>query len=72
MPRAFFIFFHKKEQLERLTAEKKLKMVERATEQAQTLHQLTEANAALSARVLQFAQDAAVAQDERRKVNSVL
>ncbi|KAH9983526.1 Up-regulated during septation-domain-containing protein [Russula compacta] len=56
------------EQMEQLAAEK-LAMEERATEQAQTLRQLTEANAALSARALQLAQDAAVAQDELRAVS---
>ena len=43
-------------------------MEERATGQAQMLRQLTEANAALSARALQLAQDAAAAQGERRVV----
>ncbi|KAH9967089.1 Up-regulated during septation-domain-containing protein [Lactifluus volemus] len=40
-------------------------------EQAETLRQLTEANAALSARALQLAQDAATAQDELRAANVV-
>lgn len=54
--------------MEQMAAEK-LAMEERATEQAQTLGQLTEANAALSARALQLAQDAAAAQDELRAVS---
>ena len=47
-------------------------MEERTTEQAQTLRKLTEANVALFMRALQPAKDIAVAQDERRVVNSVL
>ncbi|KAH9983525.1 hypothetical protein BJV74DRAFT_849824 [Russula compacta] len=38
--------------------------------QVQTPRQFTEANEALSARVLQLAQDAVVAQDERHKDDS--
>lgn len=60
--------FGRDEQMEQMAAEK-LAMEERATEQAQTLGQLTEANAALSARALQLAQDAAAAQDELRAVS---
>jgi len=46
-------------------------MEERAAEQAETLRELTEVNAMLSARALQLAQDAAAAQDELREVKSV-
>jgi hypothetical protein len=59
-----------KEQVEQLTAEK-LAMEQRAAEQAETLRELTEVNAALSARALQLAQDAAAAEDELRTVRSV-
>lgn len=59
-----------KEQIEKLTAEK-LATEERAAEQAETLRQLTEANATLSARALQLAQDATAAQDELRAVSSM-
>jgi uncharacterized phage infection (PIP) family protein YhgE len=62
--------FYRKEQIEQLTAEK-LAMEERAAEQAETLRELTEANATLSARALQLAQDAAAAQDELRAVSSM-
>lgn len=46
-------------------------MEERAAEQAETLRELTEANATLSARALQLAQDAVAAQDELRAVSTV-
>ena len=46
-------------------------MEEGAAEQAQTLRQLTEANATLSARALQLANETAAAQEELRAVNAV-
>ena len=49
----------------------KLALEERAAEQEESLRELTEANAALSARALQLAQDAAAVQDELREVSSV-
>jgi hypothetical protein len=49
----------------------KMSMEERAAEQAETLRELTEVNATLSARALQLAQDAAAAQEELRAVKSV-
>ncbi|KAH9055308.1 Up-regulated during septation-domain-containing protein [Lactarius vividus] len=58
------------EQVDQLAAEK-LAVEERAAEQAETLRQLTEANAVLSARALQLAEDAAAAQEELRAVNTV-
>jgi rRNA maturation endonuclease Nob1 len=58
----------RQEQVEQLSAEK-LAAEERAAEQTVTLQQLTEANATLSARALQLAQDAAAAQDELKAVN---
>ncbi|KAI9431299.1 Up-regulated during septation-domain-containing protein [Lactarius indigo] len=58
------------EQLDQLAAEK-LAVEERAAEQAETLRQLTEANAVLSARALQLAEDAAAVQEELRAVNAV-
>ncbi|KAH9009834.1 hypothetical protein EDB83DRAFT_2322630 [Lactarius deliciosus] len=58
------------EQIEQLAAEK-LAVEERAAEQAETLRQLTEANAVLSARALQLAEDAAAVQEELRAVNTV-
>lgn len=58
------------EQVEQLAAEK-LAVEERAAEQAETLRQLTEANAMLSARALQLAADAAAVQEELRAVNTV-
>ncbi len=61
--------FYRKEEIEQLAAEK-LATEERAAEQAETLRELTEANAMLSARALQLAQDAAAAQDELRAVSS--
>ncbi|KAH8989745.1 Up-regulated during septation-domain-containing protein [Lactarius akahatsu] len=57
------------EQVDQLAAEK-LAVEERAAEQAETLRQLTEANAVLSARALQLAEDAAAAQEELRAVNT--
>ncbi|KAI0265949.1 Up-regulated during septation-domain-containing protein [Gloeopeniophorella convolvens] len=57
------------DQFEQLAAEK-LAVEERAAEQAETLRQLTEANASLSARALQLAADAAAAQAELRAVNA--
>jgi hypothetical protein len=56
--------------VEQLSAEK-LALEQRAAEQAETLRELTSANAALSARALQLAQDAAAAQEELRAVNAV-
>jgi hypothetical protein len=68
---SFFLFlFYRKEQIEQLTAEK-VATEERAAEQAETLRELTEANATLSARALQLAQDAVAAQDELRAVSAV-
>jgi hypothetical protein len=61
---------YRKELVEQLTAEK-LATEERVAEQAETLRELTEANAALSARALQLAQDVAAAEDELRAVSSV-
>jgi len=58
------------EQVEQLAAEK-LAAEEQAAEQAETLRELTEANAALSARALQLSQDAVAVQDELRAVSSV-
>jgi hypothetical protein len=60
-------FFHRQEQHDQLAAEK-LAVEERAAEQAETLRQLTEANATLSSRALQLAEDAAAAQEELRAV----
>jgi rRNA maturation endonuclease Nob1 len=60
----------RQDKVEQLEAEK-LSVEESAAEQAETLRQLTEANAALSARALQLAQDAATAQDELRAANVV-
>ena len=65
-----FFLFYRKEQIEQLTAEK-LATEERAAEQAEALRELTEANAKLSARALQLAQDAAAAQDELRAVSTM-
>ncbi|KAH8988708.1 hypothetical protein EDB86DRAFT_2945634 [Lactarius hatsudake] len=59
----------RQEQVDQLAAEK-LAVEERAAEQAETLRQLTEANAVLSARALQLAEDAAAAQEELRAVNT--
>lgn len=58
------------EQLDLLAAEK-LAVEERAAEQAETLRQLTEANASLSSRALQLAEDAAAAQEELRAFKAV-
>ena len=63
-------YFFSQEQLEQLAAEK-LAVEERAAEQAETLRQLTEANATLSSRALQLAEDAAAAQEELRAVKAV-
>ena len=52
-------------------AAEKLATEERAAEQAETLRELTEANAALSGRALQLAQDAVAVQDELQAVSSV-
>ena len=52
-------------------AAEKLAVEERAAEQAETLRQLTEANATLSSRALQLAEDAAAAQEELRAVKAV-
>jgi hypothetical protein len=60
----------RQDKVEQLEAEK-LAVEESAAQQAETLRQLTEANAALSTRALQLAQDAAAAQDELRAVNIV-
>ena len=60
---------YRKGQVEQLSAEK-MAVEQRAAEQAETLRELTEANAALSARALQLAQDAVAAQDELRVVRS--
>ncbi|KAH9026916.1 hypothetical protein EDB85DRAFT_2148890 [Lactarius pseudohatsudake] len=57
------------EQVDQLAAEK-LAVEERAAEQAETLRELTEANAVLSARALQLAEDAAAVQEELRAVNT--
>ena len=62
--------FFSQEQLDQLAAEK-LGVEERAAEQAETLRQLTEANATLSSRALQLAEDAAAAQEELRAVKAV-
>lgn len=75
LPSHFFFFDYlyflcREEQVERLSAEK-LAVEERVAEQAETLRELTRANAALSARALQLAQDAAAAQEELRAVSSV-
>ncbi|KAH9009841.1 Up-regulated during septation-domain-containing protein [Lactarius deliciosus] len=64
------LFIFAQEQIEQLAAEK-LAVEERAAEQAETLRQLTEANAVLSARALQLAEDAAAVQEELRAVNTV-
>ena len=64
------IDFRREDQVERLSAEK-LALEQRAAEQAETLRELTSANAALSARALQLAQDAAAAAEELRAVSSV-
>jgi hypothetical protein len=64
-----FRFLYSQEQFELLSAEK-LAAEEHAAEQTEKLRQLTEANAALSARALQLAQDAVAAQDELRAVNA--
>lgn len=61
--------FYRNEQVEQLAAEK-LATEERAAEQAETLRELTEVNATLSARALQLAQDAAAAQEEVRALSS--
>ncbi|KAH9959819.1 Up-regulated during septation-domain-containing protein [Russula dissimulans] len=58
------------DQVQQLAAEK-LEAEKRAAEQAETLRQLNEANAALSARALQLAQDVSKAEDELRAVHSV-
>ncbi|KAH9017483.1 hypothetical protein EDB83DRAFT_2528627 [Lactarius deliciosus] len=58
------------EQVDQLAVEK-LAVEERAAEQAEALHQLTEAKAVLSARALQLAEDPAPAQEELRAVNTV-
>ena len=52
-------------------AVEKLAVEERGAEQAETLRQLTEANATLSSRALQLAEDAAAAQEELRAVKAV-
>ncbi|KAH9174501.1 hypothetical protein EDB89DRAFT_1951208 [Lactarius sanguifluus] len=52
-------------------AVEKLAVEERAAEQAEALHQLTEAKAVLSARALHLAEDLAPAQEELRAVNTV-
>ncbi|KAH9023077.1 Up-regulated during septation-domain-containing protein [Lactarius pseudohatsudake] len=57
------------EQVDQLAAEK-LAVEERAAEQAETLRELTEANAVLSTRALQLAEDAAAVQEELRAVNT--
>ncbi|KAH9022188.1 Up-regulated during septation-domain-containing protein [Lactarius hengduanensis] len=59
----------RQEQVDQLAAEK-LAVEERAAEQAETLRELTEANAVLSARALQLAEDAAAVQEELRAVNT--
>jgi methyl-accepting chemotaxis protein len=66
----FLIYSCREEQVERVSAEK-LALEQRAAEQAETLRELTSANAALSARALQLAQDATAAQEELRAVSSV-
>jgi len=58
------------DQVETLSAEKHA-LEQRAAEQAETLRELTSANAALSARALRLAQDAAAVQEELRTVSSV-
>ncbi|KAH9009762.1 hypothetical protein EDB83DRAFT_2531095 [Lactarius deliciosus] len=58
------------EQVDQLAVET-LAVEERAAEQAEALHQLTEAKAVLSARALQLAEDPAPAQEELRAVNTV-
>ena len=63
----FVFFFTRQERHDQLAAEK-LAVEERAAEQAETLRQLTEANATLSSRALQLAEDAAAAQEELRAV----
>ena len=60
----------RQEQVDQLAVEK-LAVEERAAEQAETLRQLTEANATLSSRALQLAEDAAAAQEELRAVKAV-
>ena len=60
----------RQEQVDQLAVEK-LAVEERAAEQAETLRQLTEANATLSSRSLQLAEDAAAAQEELRAVKAV-
>ncbi|KAH9011220.1 hypothetical protein EDB85DRAFT_2044122 [Lactarius pseudohatsudake] len=57
------------EQVDQLAAEK-LAVEERAAEQAETLRELTEANAVLSTRALQLAENAAAVQEELRAVNA--
>ncbi|KAH8989754.1 hypothetical protein EDB92DRAFT_842398 [Lactarius akahatsu] len=58
------------EQVDQLATEM-LAVEERAAEQAETLRQLTEANAVLSACTLQLTEDAAAAQEELRAVDTV-
>jgi methyl-accepting chemotaxis protein len=68
--RVVFIFLGREGRVEQLSAEK-LELEERAAEQAETLRELTSANAALSARALQLAQEAAAAQEDVRAIRSV-